>query len=103
MLSDKGLRSLAKKIGKEWQHLATLLNIPPAIIDQIVLDNQGRTRHQIYEMLKLYRDSANGTKEQIKGALQVALETVGRRDLANDLLEEQVHGSVEKIPYHSIV
>ena len=74
MLSDKGLHSLAKKIGGEWQHLATQLNIPSSIIEQIMMDNQGRTRHQIYEMLKLFRDSASGTKEQIKGTLQVKIE-----------------------------
>ena len=87
----------------EWQQLATLLGVTTAIVQQIKLDHVGNTRQQIYAMLRLWRDTASGTKEQIKGALQLQLETIGRRDLADLLLSEQVNGSVEKMSFHSIV
>ena len=40
---------------------------------------------------------------QVKGVLHRALEKVGRPDLAEDLLLEQVEGSSEKVAYQSIV
>ena len=103
LLSDKGLHTLSGEIGMEWQHLATLLHVPTPTIQQIKLDHVGNTRQQIYDMLRLWRDTAQGSKEEIKGLLTVQLEQVGRRDLAHKLLKEQVDGSTEKMNFHSIV
>ena len=103
LLSDKGLYTLAGDIGMEWQHLATLLHVPIPLIQQIKLDHVGNTRQQIHDMLRLWRDTARGSKEEIKGVLLVQLEQIGRRDLAKKLLKEQVEGSTERVNFHSIV
>ena len=102
LLSDKGLYELAHQLGAEWQQLAAVLNIPSNILDQIRMDNPSNTRQQIYRMLEMWRDASPGTKEQIKGKLHDALVRVDRRNLAEDLLMEQVEGSAEKV-YHSVI
>ncbi len=103
LLADQGLYDLSAMIGIEWNHLATLLDVTPPVQEQIQMDNPKNTRQQVYEMLRLWRDNATGTKENIKGHLHKALVKVGRTDLAEDLLQEQVDGSSEKVAYHSIV
>lgn len=103
LLSDKGLWDLARMIGSEWPRLGTLLEIPTPVQDQIRMDYPNKTHQQIYEMLRLWRDTARGSKESIKGKLHTALVTCDRQDLAEDLLLEQVEGSAEKVAYHSII
>ncbi len=103
MLSDKGLWQLANMIGAEWPHLATLLRIPKSKQDQIQLDYPSNTMIQIKEMLEMWRDNAKGSKEEIKGKLHEAFVKVKRSDLAEYLLQETIHGSSEKVAYHTII
>ena len=102
-MSDKGLHDLASMLGAEWLRLASVLRVPGSIVEQIRLDNPNSTRLQIFQMLKLWRDTKTGTKEQLKGALHEALVEVERQDLAEDILLEQVEGSAEKVAYRSCV
>ena len=90
-------------IGAEWSHLATLLRIPKAKQDQIALDYPNNTMMQINEMLRLWRDSAKGSKEEIKGRLHEAFKKVKRADLAEYLLQETIHGSEERVIYNTII
>ena len=103
LLSDKGLWEFANMIGAEWPHLATLLRIPKAKQDQIALDYPNNTMMQINEMLRLWRDSAKGSKEEIKGRLHEAFKKVKRADLAEYLLQETIHGSEERVIYNTII
>lgn len=61
------------------------------------------TKQQIFEMLRLWRDTEGGTKEQIKGTLHKALVKVCRNDIADKLMQEQVDGSQEGVAYSSII
>ena len=54
-------------------------------------------------MLRLWRDTEGGTKEQIKGTLYSALLRVARNDIADKLMQEQVEGSQEGVAYSSII
>ncbi len=90
-------------IGLEFMQLATTLKIPTSKQDQIRLDHPNNTLRQIFEMLRLWRDNAKGTKQEIKGQLYDALVRCDRSDLADDLLQEVVEGSQEKVAYHSII
>jgi len=103
LLSDEGLYDLAAMIGVERTHLATLLKIPGPKQEHIMMDFPNNVRQQIFEMLKYWRDRCDGSKEQVKGKLHAALVKCGRRDLGEDLLQEQVEGSCEKVGVHSIV
>ena len=90
-------------IGAEWPHLATLLRIPKAKQDQIALDYPNNTMIQINEMLRLWRDNAKGSKEEIKGRLHEAFKKVKRADLAEYLLQETIHGSEERVTYNTVI
>ena len=103
LLSDEGLYELAKMIGAECTQLATYLRLPAAKQDQIRMDYPGNTLRQIFEILRIWRDSCKGTKEQVKGRLHEALQRCNRADLAEDLLQEVVEGSNEDVKYHSII
>ena len=103
LLSDEGLYDLAKMIGSEYVQLATLLRIPTSKQEHIRMDHPGNTLRQIFELLRIWRDNCKGTKEQVKGKLHDALQRCNRADLAEDLLQEVVEGSNEKVNYHSII
>ena len=103
LLSDEGLYELAKMIGAEYTQLATLLKVPTSKQEHIRMDHPGNTLRQIFEILRIWRDSCKGTKEQVKGKLHDALQRCNRADLAEDLLQEVVEGSNEKVNYHSII
>ncbi|KAI0233272.1 hypothetical protein LSAT2_016450 [Lamellibrachia satsuma] len=103
LLSDKGLYVISQMLGLEWLHLATMLEIPGPVQDQIRMDNPNSTKQQIFEMLRLWRDTEGGTKEQIKGTLHKALVKVCRNDIADKLMQEQVDGSQEGVAYSSII
>lgn len=83
--------------------MATLLNIPSSIQDQIKMNYPYDAKRQICEVLRLWRDTAKGSKEEVKGKLNNVLVKLGRRDLAELLMREAVDGSQEKISTHSVV
>ena len=103
MLSNAGLYEMAGMLGREWQHLATLLNVPSSKVDHFRLDHPNDTASQIYKMLRFWRDSERGTKEQLKGTMHKALTEVRRLDLAERLMQEQVEGSVERLGMTSLI
>jgi hypothetical protein len=97
MLSDQGLHQIASDIGREWPHLASLLGVSSARQEQLRLDYPNNTRQQIFEMLKFWRNTTKGHKEQLKGTLYQALQAVNRNDIADLLFQETKDGSVERI------
>ena len=103
LLSDRGLYELANLLGDEWLHLATLLEVPPHAVSRLRLDNPNNCRRQIAEMLRSWRDAAHGEKEQVKGQLYEALVAVDRRDIGEQLLAEQVRGSMRKQRYNAVL
>ena len=46
LLSDKGLYVISHMLGLEWLHLATMLEIPNPVQDQIRMDNPNRWEPQ---------------------------------------------------------
>ncbi|KAK2190981.1 hypothetical protein NP493_63g01025 [Ridgeia piscesae] len=103
LLSDKGLYDIAQMVGHEWLHLATMLEIPRPVQEKIRMDYSSSTEQQIVAMLRRWRDTAGGSKEEIKGTLHMALMKVKRKDIADELMKEQVHGSQEGFAYSSII
>lgn len=97
ILADQGLHDFALCLGREWVHLASLLNVPTSQIDHLRLDYPNDTRLQIFYMLRYWRDREVGSKEIIKGRLHKALCEIRRLDLAQQLMQEQVDGSVERM------
>lgn len=97
MLSDQGLHEISTELGREWLHLASLLKVKSSKQEQIRMDHPNNTQLQIFEMLKHWRNTSNGRKEQLKGLLHHSLNMVNRTDIADRLLQEQTSGSVERI------
>ncbi|ELT87659.1 hypothetical protein CAPTEDRAFT_211208 [Capitella teleta] len=73
MLSDQGLHEISTELGREWLHLASLLKVKSSKQEQIRMDHPNNTQLQIFEMLKHWRNTSNGRKEQLKGLLHHSL------------------------------
>ncbi|XP_035660509.1 leucine-rich glioma-inactivated protein 1-like [Branchiostoma floridae] len=56
LVADNQLNTLARKLGKEWEHLAIHLGITTAEVDRCKSDRPGNTLGQISDMLKLWKE-----------------------------------------------
>ncbi|XP_038062333.1 uncharacterized protein LOC119732801 [Patiria miniata] len=94
-ISDLDLRMISAKFGSEWWKLATYLSLRPTMIERIVMDDPGQTESQIYQMLVKWRRQQSTSTDQ-RDVLCTALMEIGRRDIAEDLIEAEVGGAREQ-------
>ncbi|XP_038062710.1 uncharacterized protein LOC119733194 isoform X2 [Patiria miniata] len=94
-ISDLDLRMISAKFGSEWWKLATYLSLRPTTIERIVMDDPGQTESQIYQMLVKWRRQPSTSTHQ-RDVLCTALMEIGRRDIAEDLIEAEVGGAREQ-------
>ena len=98
LLSDRGLFQLADNIGADWNELACTLKVPFALQDRLERDHHGNTRKQTVNMLRWWRDRQENDKSIVKDTLHDALLSIGKSDIASQLMKEQIEGSIEDIP-----
>ena len=90
LLSDSGLFQMADYIGAEWNELAFALNVPYRIQNIIQLDNPYNTRKQIADMLRWWRDRQTDEEPIVKDKLRHALGCVGKVDVVDQLMKNQL-------------
>ncbi|XP_022102303.1 nucleotide-binding oligomerization domain-containing protein 2-like [Acanthaster planci] len=87
-LDDIAVSILAGKLGKEWKQLALRIGVTAEKLDTIRANNPLHTINQIIEMLLTWR-RMQGRDDDVVSILAEALKSVGRTDLAEEMLADQ--------------
>ena len=87
-LSDKVVLYVASQLGSDWTQVVLLLGIKQSEIEQIKMDNQGRSIEQITVALFKWRNRQNNRPEDTIKQLIEALEFPGRQDIIDNLREK---------------
>jgi len=85
ILSDEGLRQMARSLGNDWRRLASALRLPSS-------SSGGAT--STYEVLRDWRDRCSG---DVRVRLYDALMSAKRGDLAQKLIDEKTTSNLDKL------